>query len=46
VGEDSLPGYGPVTSANRRVRTRMHGGVGRGGLKPPLTRLDFIVAVL
>jgi len=39
VGEASLPGYGPVTSSNRPVRTRMPGGEGRGGEKPPLTRL-------
>ena len=38
----SLPGYGPVTSANRPVRTRMPGGVGGGGEKPPLTRLSTI----
>ncbi len=25
---------------NRPVRTRMRGGVGSGGEKPPLTRLD------
>ena len=41
VGEDSLPGYGPVTSANRPVRTRMPGGVGRGREKLPLTRLGI-----
>jgi hypothetical protein len=39
VGETSLPGQGPVTLLNRPVRTRMPGGVGRGGEKPPLTRL-------
>jgi hypothetical protein len=33
-----LPGYGPVVFL---VRTRMIGGVGRGGGKPPLTRLGF-----
>jgi len=31
VGENSLPGHGPVTSTNRPVRTRMPGGVGAGG---------------
>ena len=41
VGEDSFPGYGPVTSANRLVRTRMLGGVGAGGEKPPATRLGL-----
>ena len=30
VGEHPLPGYGPVVSVNRLVRTRMLGGVGRG----------------
>ena len=38
VGEHSLPGYGPVISVNRPVRTRMPGGVGAGGLIPPATR--------
>jgi hypothetical protein len=28
---DSLSGYGPMTSANHHVRTRMRGGVGRDG---------------
>src|SRR5471030_634573 len=40
-----LPLYGPVTSANRPVRTRMPGGVGRGGEKPPLTRLGHFGTV-
>jgi len=39
VGEHSLPDYSPVTSVNRPVRTRMRGGVGAGGLKPPATQL-------
>ena len=39
VGENSLPGYGPVILMNRPVRTRMRGGVGAGGEKPPATRL-------
>src|SRR6266498_118499 len=43
VGEDPLPGYGPVTSANRPVRTRMPGGVGARGEKPPATRLALPV---
>ena len=38
VGEHSLPGYGPVVSVNRLVLTRMLGGVGAGGEKPPATR--------
>ena len=36
---DSLPGYGPVVLMNRPMRTRLWGGVGAGGLKPPATRL-------
>ena len=28
---DSMSGYGPTISANRPVRTRMRGGVGRDG---------------
>ena len=31
VDRDSISGYGPMTSPNRHVRTRMRGGVGRGG---------------
>ncbi|MBA4391153.1 MAG: hypothetical protein C0399_09460 [Syntrophus sp. (in: bacteria)] len=31
VGWDSISGYGPMTSTNRHVRTRMRGGVGRDG---------------
>jgi len=34
------PGYGPSLFGNRLVRTRMLGGVGTGGEKPPATRLD------
>jgi hypothetical protein len=41
VGEDPLPGYGPVILSNRPVRTRMPGGVGAGGEKPPATRLNI-----
>jgi hypothetical protein len=40
MGENSLPDYGSVVSVNRPVRTRMPGGVGAGGEKPPATRLD------
>jgi len=39
VNSHSLPGYGPVTSVDRPVQTRMPGGVGAGGEKPPATRL-------
>jgi hypothetical protein len=31
VDVDSVSGYGPMISANRPVRTRMRGGVGRDG---------------
>jgi hypothetical protein len=31
VDADSMSGYGPTISANRPVRTRMPGGVGKGG---------------
>lgn len=41
VGEHSLPGYGPVDSVKRPVRTRMRGVVGAGGERPPATRLCF-----
>ena len=44
VGTHSLPGYGPVISVNRPVRTRMPGGVGAGGEKPPATRLELDVS--
>jgi hypothetical protein len=37
VGENSLPGHGPVNLMNRPMRTRLWGGVGAGGLKPPAT---------
>jgi len=38
---NSLPGYGPVISLNRPVRTRTPGGAGRAGEKPALTRLGI-----
>jgi hypothetical protein len=44
MGENSLPGYGPVGFVNRLVRTRLPGGVGAGGEKPPATRLDTLSA--
>ena len=40
MGENTLPGFGPVTLVKRPVRTRMQGVVGAGGLKPPATRLN------
>ena len=43
VGAYPLPGYGPVVFVNRPVRSRMQGGVGRGGEKPLLTRLDTVI---
>ncbi len=39
MGENSLPDNCSVVSVNRPVRTRMPGGVGAGGEKPPATRL-------
>ncbi len=42
VGENSLPGLGPVILMKRPVRTRMQGVVGAGGLKPPATRLVYV----
>ena len=36
--KSSLPGYDPVTLMNRPMRTRLWGGVGAGGEKPPATR--------
>ena len=39
VGENLLPGYGPVIMVKRPVRSRMQGVVGAGGEKPPATRL-------
>ena len=36
VGEHSLPGYGPIGSVNRPVRTRMPWWCGEGELKTPL----------
>ncbi len=41
-----VTGYGPVTSVNRPVRTRMPGGVGAGGKKPPATRLNVLFSLL
>ena len=46
MGEHSLSGYGPIDLVNRPVRTRMPGGVGAGGEKPPATRLDLIYIIL
>jgi hypothetical protein len=36
-----MTGYGPSLFGNRLVRTRMLGGEGAGGEKPPATRLDI-----
>ena len=46
VGEHSLSGYGPISSVNRPVRTRMRGGVGAGGAKPPATRLCVLSIIV
>jgi len=43
VGEYSLSSYGSIGSVNRPVRTRMRGGVGAGGLRPPATRLAILL---
>ncbi len=40
-----MTGYGPSLFGNRLVRTRMLGGVGAGGEKPPATRLGDVVFV-
>jgi len=40
VGENTLPGHGPVILMKRPVLTRMQGVVGAGRLKPPATRLE------
>ena len=38
IAYDILTDYGPFVFGNRPVRTRMPGGVGAGGEKPPATR--------
>jgi hypothetical protein len=38
VGENSLSGHGPIKFMNRRMRTRMSGGVGRRGESPLFAR--------
>ena len=43
VGENTLPGLGPVILMKRPVRTRMQGVVGAGGLKPPATQLAIFI---
>jgi hypothetical protein len=45
VGEHPLPGYSPVISVNRPMRTRMPGGVGAGGDPPPATRLALFYLI-
>lgn len=45
VGENSLPGHGPVILMKRPVRNRMQGVVGAGGLKPPATRFCYIICI-
>ena len=39
-------GYGPVSSVNRLVRTRLLGCVGAGGEKPPATRLGILLTIV
>ena len=41
----SLTGYGPSLFGNRRVRTRMPGGVEAGGEKPPAIRLGKCIGI-
>ena len=41
VGENTLPGHGPVTLMKRPVRIRTQGVVGAGGEKPPATRFSL-----
>ena len=38
-----MTGYGPSLFGNRRMRTRMSGGVEAGGEKPPAIRLDLVM---
>ena len=40
-----MTGYGPSLFGNRLVRTRMLGGVGAGGEKPPATRCTPVMGV-
>ncbi len=41
VGDNTLPGYGPVILMKRPVRIRMQGVVVAGGEKTPATRLSY-----
>ena len=43
MGENSLPGLGPVTLMKRPVRTPMQGVVWAGGLLPQASRLGRIL---
>jgi len=45
MGEHSLSGYCPISSAKRPVRTRMRGVGGRGREKLPLTRLEVYLNI-
>ena len=46
VGENTLPGYGPVILMKRPVRSRTQGIVGAGGEKPLATRLAIFIKPL
>jgi hypothetical protein len=46
MGENTLSNYGSLISVNRPVRTRIPGGVGAGGEKPPATRLALQIDIL
>jgi len=41
MDQESLSHDSAMISTNRRMRTRMSGGVGAGGEKPPATRFDI-----
>ncbi len=43
LSQSLQPAYGPATLMNRPMRTRLWGGVGAGGEKPPATRLFLLV---
>lgn len=42
MDQESLSHDSAMISTNRRMRTRMSGGVGAGGEKPPATRLAHL----
>ena len=44
MDQESLSHDSAMISTNRRMRTRMSGGVGAGGEKPPATRFFFLIS--